>query len=99
MISGITLSLSLIFLKLIILNPFLILPSLYLVTGSCLPMFGAKEGETCYMDSDCESGYVCLEGYSGAMECQEPQPGVGKFGKLEKVIFSYRFSDFKPINS
>ena len=33
------------------------------------------------MDTDCESGYVCMEGYNGAMECQEPQPGVAKFGK------------------
>jgi len=51
------------------------------VTGTCLPVFGKKEGETCYMDNDCESGYVCMEGYRGAMECREPAPGVGKFGE------------------
>ena len=45
-------------------------------------MFGKKEGESCYMDSDCESGYVCMEGYNGAMECREPAPGVAKFGRL-----------------
>ena len=46
-----------------------------------MPMFGKKEGEDCYMDSDCETGYVCMEGYNGAMQCQEPRPGVAKFGK------------------
>ena len=44
-------------------------------------MFGKKEGESCYMDTDCETGYVCMEGYSGNMECREPQPGVAKFGR------------------
>merc|ERR1712126_669815 len=35
------------------------------VTGSCLPVFGKKEGEVCYRDNDCETGYLCLEGYNG----------------------------------
>merc|ERR1712088_1307025 len=26
------------------------------VTGSCLPVFGKKEGEICYRDTDCETG-------------------------------------------
>ena len=64
-----------------------------LVTGTCLPMFGKKEGESCYMDTDCETGYVCMEGYSGKMECREPQPGVAKFGKLklkrEGILFLF----------
>ena len=60
-----------------------------LVTGTCLPMFGKKEGETCYIDSDCESGYVCIEGYRGAMECREPAPGVGKFGKSAFPTFGF----------
>merc|ERR1712080_548201 len=28
------------------------------VTGSCLPVFGKKEGEVCYRDNDCETGYL-----------------------------------------
>jgi len=51
------------------------------VTGTCLPMFGKKEGEDCYMDSDCETGYVCMEGYGGRRQCMEPRPGVAKFGE------------------
>ena len=31
------------------------------VTGSCLPVFGKKAGEACYMDTDCETGYVCQD--------------------------------------
>lgn len=46
------------------------------VTGTCLPVFGRKEGETCYMDTDCESGYVCAGG-----SCSLPAPGAGKFGE------------------
>ena len=53
---------------------------LYAVTGTCLPMFGKKEGEDCYMDSDCETGYVC-EVFEGNRQCMEPRPGVAKFGK------------------
>lgn len=51
------------------------------VTGFCLPIFGKKEGETCYRDNDCETGFLCLEGYNSRMECQQPAPGVGKFGE------------------
>ena len=46
------------------------------MTGTCLPVFGRKEGETCYMDTDCESGYVCAGG-----SCSLPAPGAGKFGE------------------
>ena len=46
------------------------------MTGTCLPVFGRKEGETCYMDTDCESGYVCVGG-----SCSLPAPGAGKFGE------------------
>ena len=53
-------------------------------------MFGKKEGESCYMDTDCETGYVCMEGYGGKMECREPQPGVAKFGKNK---WSYIYSE------
>jgi len=51
------------------------------VTGSCLPVFGKKEGEICYRDTDCETGFLCMEGLSGRMECQPPAPGAGKFGE------------------
>jgi len=45
------------------------------VTGSCLPVFGKKAGESCYMDADCETGYVC-----SGNTCQVPAPGQGEFG-------------------
>merc|ERR1711971_1138653 len=51
------------------------------VTGSCLPVFGKKEGEICYRDTDCETGFLCMEGSNGRMECQPPAPGAGKFGE------------------
>jgi len=51
------------------------------VTGSCLPVFGKKEGEICYRDTDCETGFLCMEGPNGRMECQPPAPGAGKFGE------------------
>ena len=48
---------------------------MFAVTGNCLPVFGKKAGETCYMDADCETGYVCQDSM-----CQVPAPGVGQFG-------------------
>jgi len=45
------------------------------VTGSCLPVFGKKAGEACYMDADCETGYVCQDSV-----CMVPAPGDGQFG-------------------
>ena len=51
------------------------------VTGNCLPVFGKKDGESCYMDTDCETGYVCE-----ASRCQVPAPGVGQFGTREKYL-------------
>ena len=50
-------------------------------------MFGKKEGEDCYMDSDCETGYVCMEGYGGRRQCMEPRPGVAKFGNSDTLLF------------
>lgn len=29
------------------------------VLGTCLPTFGAKQGEMCERDGDCESGLIC----------------------------------------
>ena len=51
------------------------------MTGNCLPVFGKKDGESCYMDTDCETGYVCE-----ASRCQVPAPGVGQFGTKEKYL-------------
>ena len=51
------------------------------VTGSCLPVFGKKAGEACYMDADCETGYVCQDSV-----CMVPAPGVGQFGE-STVVF------------
>ena len=48
---------------------------IFAVTGNCLPVFGKKAGENCYMDADCETGYVCQDSM-----CQVPAPGVGQFG-------------------
>ena len=44
--------------------------------GTCLPVYGKKQGETCYRDTDCESGFLCLESI-----CQTPMPGDKGLGK------------------
>jgi len=50
-------------------------------TGTCMPMWGKKQGEVCYRDNDCETGFVCMQSNDGVMECQEPKPGKGKYGE------------------
>lgn len=47
--------------------------------GTCMPLYGRREGEMCIRDSDCEAGYICAEGSVG-MRCQELTPGAGRFG-------------------
>jgi len=47
--------------------------------GTCMPLYGRREGEACMRNSDCETGYLCLEG-NGGMMCQELIPGAGRFG-------------------
>lgn len=44
-------------------------------TGTCLPIWGKKQGEICYRDNDCESGFVCVESINGLRTCQAPMPG------------------------
>merc|ERR1712008_205596 len=44
--------------------------------GTCLPVYGKKQGEQCYRDTDCESGFLCLESM-----CQTPMPGVKGLGE------------------
>jgi len=43
-------------------------------TGTCLPVWGKKQGEHCYNDQDCESGYLCM-GSGAKRTCQTPTPG------------------------
>jgi hypothetical protein len=48
-------------------------------TGTCLPIWGKKQGEVCYKDNDCESGFLCVED-SGLRSCQAPVPGEKGLG-------------------
>merc|ERR1712203_1061952 len=43
-------------------------------TGTCLPIWGKKQGEHCYNDNDCESGFLCM-GSGAKRTCQTPTPG------------------------
>lgn len=43
-------------------------------TGTCLPVWGKKQGEHCYNDQDCESGFLCI-GSGAKRTCQSPTPG------------------------
>ena len=54
--------------------------------GTCMPLYGKKYGESCVRNSDCETGFVCLEGESGRMMCAEQMPGVGRFGKYSFIF-------------
>jgi len=49
-------------------------------TGICLPVYGKKQGENCYRDTDCESGFLCLESPAGR-SCQTPLPGESGLGE------------------
>ena len=51
--------------------------------GTCLPVYGKKQGETCYRDTDCESGFLCLESI-----CQTPMPGDKGLGKKKMFDFT-----------
>jgi len=48
--------------------------------GTCLPVFGRKQGESCSRDTDCETGFLCLESEAGKM-CQTPLPGEKGLGE------------------
>jgi hypothetical protein len=58
---------------------------MFLATGTCLPMWGKKQGEVCYKDNDCESGFLCVE-ESGQRSCQAPVPGEKGLGELETKL-------------
>merc|ERR1711971_704749 len=47
------------------------------VTGSCLPVFGKKEGEICYRDTDCETGFLC----GGGLERKNGVPASGPWSR------------------
>merc|ERR1711860_446428 len=48
--------------------------------GRCLPVYGKKQGENCNRDTDCESGFVCLDSSAGRT-CQTPLPGDKGLGE------------------
>ena len=51
-------------------------------SGTCMPIYGKKQGEGCFRDNDCESGFLCLkDGLSGEKSCQAPVPGTQGLGK------------------
>ena len=54
-----------------------------------MPLYGKKYGESCVRNSDCETGFVCLEAESGRMMCAEQTPGTGRFGKFLQIFDSY----------
>lgn len=49
-------------------------------TGTCLPIWGKKQGEQCYRDQDCESGFLCIDNGS-TKSCQSPAPGEKTLGE------------------
>ena len=53
-----------------------------IVMGRCLPVYGKKQGENCNRDTDCESGFVCLDSVAGRT-CQTPLPGDKGLGKCK----------------
>ena len=65
---------------------FFFLLCFFLAMGTCLPVYGKKQGEQCYRDTDCESGFLCLESM-----CQTPMPGVKGLGKWRLQIIYNTF--------
>ena len=49
--------------------------------GTCLPVYGKKQGEHCSRDTDCDSGFLCIDSGYGR-SCQTPVPGDKGLGKL-----------------
>lgn len=48
--------------------------------GTCLPIYGKKQGESCFKDNDCETGFLCLTDGSGVKSCQTPVAGAQELG-------------------
>lgn len=49
--------------------------------GTCLPIFGKKQGEGCFRDNDCESGFLCIKDSDGEKTCQAPVTGTQLLGE------------------
>ena len=49
--------------------------------GTCLPVYGKKQGEHCSRDTDCDSGFLCIDSGYGR-SCQTPVPGDKGLGML-----------------
>ena len=49
--------------------------------GTCLPVYGKKQGEHCSRDTDCDSGFLCIDSGYGR-SCQTPVPGDKGLGRL-----------------
>ena len=58
--------------------------SVPLVLGTCLPTFGAKQGEMCERDSDCESGLICSG--SDIKTCTPVTESKKQYGKFPTTI-------------
>ncbi|XP_075750098.1 space blanket isoform X1 [Rhipicephalus microplus] len=39
--------------------------------GTCLPVYGQREGETCQQEADCERGLSCLQSRGARRVCQQ----------------------------
>ena len=57
--------------------------------GTCLPVYGKKQGEHCSRDTDCDSGFLCIDSGYGR-SCQTPVPGDKGLGKFF-FFFKKRF--------
>ena len=71
-----------------IMHVFNYFPLYVLATGTCLPIWGKKQGEHCYNDQDCESGFLCM-GAGAKRTCQTPTPGDKLLGKLQPILDFY----------
>jgi len=50
--------------------------------GTCLPIYGKKQGEECYRDHDCEAGFLCLaDAATGEKSCQAHAAGTQTLGE------------------
>ena len=65
-------------------------------TGTCLPIWGKKQGEHCYNDNDCESGFLCM-GSGAKRTCQTPTPGDKVLGKIITFLYILSYHQSKDI--
>ena len=67
-----------------------IITNIALATGTCMPSWGKKQGEHCYNDQDCESGFLCM-GTGARRTCQSPNPGDKILGKLCNNLYNVSY--------